>query len=47
VIPEGVETEEQLARLVDLGCDYAQGFLLSRPMPREGIEPLLATPAPV
>jgi diguanylate cyclase (GGDEF)-like protein/PAS domain S-box-containing protein len=41
VIPEGVETEEQLARLAALGCDYAQGFHLSRPMPAAGIEPLL------
>jgi diguanylate cyclase (GGDEF)-like protein/PAS domain S-box-containing protein len=47
VIPEGVETEGQLARLADLGCDFAQGFLLSRPMAPDGIEPLLAAPAPV
>jgi EAL domain-containing protein (putative c-di-GMP-specific phosphodiesterase class I) len=46
VIPEGVETEGQLARLADLGCDFAQGFLLSRPMAPNGIEPLLAAPTP-
>jgi diguanylate cyclase (GGDEF)-like protein/PAS domain S-box-containing protein len=46
VIPEGVETEEQLARLVALGCDYAQGFHLSRPLPPAGIEPLLPLPSP-
>jgi EAL domain-containing protein (putative c-di-GMP-specific phosphodiesterase class I) len=31
-IAEGVETEEQLAELKRLKCQYAQGFLLSRPI---------------
>jgi diguanylate cyclase (GGDEF)-like protein len=31
-IAEGIETEEQLARLKQLMCSYGQGFLLSRPM---------------
>ena len=31
VVAEGVETAAQLARLVELGCDAAQGFLLARP----------------
>lgn len=31
VVAEGVETVEQLTRLRDLGCIYAQGFLLGRP----------------
>jgi EAL domain-containing protein (putative c-di-GMP-specific phosphodiesterase class I) len=30
-VPEGVETEAQLARLSELGCDFAQGFHLGRP----------------
>jgi diguanylate cyclase (GGDEF)-like protein/PAS domain S-box-containing protein len=41
VIPEGVETDGQLQRLAALGCDHAQGFLLSRPLPADGLEALL------
>lgn len=29
---EGVETPAQMARLRDLGCDFAQGYLFSRPL---------------
>ncbi len=31
VVAEGVETEAELARLLDLGCRHLQGFLLARP----------------
>ncbi len=41
VIPEGVETDGQLERLAALGCDHAQGFLLSRPLPAGELEALL------
>lgn len=40
-IAEGVETAEQLALLKELGCDYAQGFLFSKPRPAEEITRLL------
>ena len=33
VIAEGIEDEETLTRLHGMGCGYAQGFLLGRPMP--------------
>ena len=33
VIAEGIETEEELDTLVDLGVPYGQGFLLGRPVP--------------
>ncbi len=32
VVAEGVETEEQWAMLDALRCDYAQGYLIARPM---------------
>jgi len=32
VVAEGVETPEQLAQVRALGCDYAQGYLFSRPV---------------
>ncbi len=31
-VAEGIERTEQLERLKDLGCGYAQGFLLGRPL---------------
>ncbi|RUX25174.1 EAL domain-containing protein [Mesorhizobium sp. M7A.F.Ca.US.011.01.1.1] len=39
---EGVETESQCDYLRKLGCDQLQGFLLSRPVPKQELEDLLA-----
>ena len=38
---EGVETVEQLRILRDLGCDVAQGYLVSRPLAPEALGPWL------
>ncbi|HEV2568649.1 putative bifunctional diguanylate cyclase/phosphodiesterase [Sphingomonas sp.] len=45
VVAEGVETEECLAFLREIGCDIAQGYLISRPVPAEAFEMLLTTDA--
>jgi diguanylate cyclase (GGDEF)-like protein/PAS domain S-box-containing protein len=39
-LAEGIETEEQRRFLLVNGCDLGQGFLFSRPVPAEEIEPL-------
>jgi diguanylate cyclase (GGDEF)-like protein len=43
VVAEGVETDDQLAQLRRLGCDGAQGYLFSQPMPQESVYSLLGT----
>ena len=37
VLAEGVEHEEQRQKLIELGCDYGQGFLWSRPQPVDNL----------
>ncbi|MGA7615605.1 MAG: EAL domain-containing protein [Thermoanaerobaculia bacterium] len=37
VVAEGVETREAWMRLLDWGCDMAQGYYLSRPVPADGL----------
>ncbi|TAF05007.1 MAG: EAL domain-containing protein [Nostocales cyanobacterium] len=42
-IAEGIETPEKLAQLRDLGCDFGQGYLFSKPLAAKSIEDLLAS----
>ncbi len=42
VTAEGVETEKQLNRLVALGCEEIQGFLIARPMKPKALGEFLA-----
>ncbi|MDU9402331.1 EAL domain-containing protein [Pseudomonas sp. zfem004] len=41
VVTEGVETPEQREFLAAHGCDYLQGYLLSRPVPLAELRPVL------
>lgn len=40
VVAEGVETNEQQSLLCDIGCQYLQGFLYSKPIPAHEFERL-------
>ena len=42
VISEGVESEDQLETLREIGCDYIQGFIWGRPVPPEEAAKLIA-----
>jgi diguanylate cyclase (GGDEF)-like protein len=37
VVAEGIETQAVMDRLTALGCDIAQGYLISRPLPAEEV----------
>ncbi|CAN5379926.1 hypothetical protein BH10ACI3_BH10ACI3_25280 [soil metagenome] len=42
VVAEGIESIHQLHQLRNLGCEYGQGYLFSKPLPVADIEKLLA-----
>lgn len=35
VLAEGVEEKNQVEWLIELGCDYLQGFYFSQPVPKK------------
>ena len=41
VVAEGIETEDQLRKLQVLDCNIGQGYLFSRPLPRNEATRLL------
>ncbi len=43
VVAEGVETEDQLSFLKNHRCNFAQGYLISRPIPLADLEQALAS----
>ncbi|MBP6723298.1 MAG: bifunctional diguanylate cyclase/phosphodiesterase [Halioglobus sp.] len=42
VVAEGVEDRQSLEKLRELGCDYAQGYYISRPLPQDKFEAWVA-----
>jgi len=44
VLAEGVETDEQSKLLGEIGCDLAQGYFFSKPLPASEIETMLILP---
>ena len=38
VVAEGVEKEDQLRQLKEIGCDMVQGYYFSRPVPADEFE---------
>jgi diguanylate cyclase (GGDEF)-like protein len=42
VVAEGVETQVQALHLLDLGCDFAQGYLFAPPLPFAELAPALS-----
>jgi EAL domain-containing protein (putative c-di-GMP-specific phosphodiesterase class I) len=41
VVAEGVEDNQQVRLLRELGCDQIQGFYVSRPVPAEDVDAML------
>ncbi|NLT56793.1 MAG: EAL domain-containing protein [Actinomycetales bacterium] len=45
VVAEGIETTQQAGHLREMGCEFGQGFLLSRPVPAEEFVTVARRPA--
>jgi EAL domain-containing protein (putative c-di-GMP-specific phosphodiesterase class I) len=43
VTAEGIETREELTRVIQAGCHRAQGYLFARPLPRGALHDYLAS----
>jgi EAL domain-containing protein (putative c-di-GMP-specific phosphodiesterase class I) len=41
VVAEGVETEEQFAILLEMNCQFGQGYLFSKPLNKTEIDDLI------
>lgn len=41
IVAEGIETEKQMMRLRELGCDFGQGYLFARPQPAADVLALI------
>lgn len=37
IVAEGIETRDQMAALKDLGCQYGQGYFMSKPLPADQV----------
>lgn len=44
IVAEGIETEQQLVQLKNLGCEQGQGYFFAKPLPQKDVEMLLKTP---
>jgi diguanylate cyclase (GGDEF)-like protein/PAS domain S-box-containing protein len=40
-VAEGMETDEQMQKLKELGCEYGQGFIISKPLVRDQADELI------
>jgi len=43
VVAEGIETPQQLQWLKDLGCEFGQGYLFSKPLSKQMVEVMLSS----
>ena len=41
VVAEGVETEEQFAILLEMECQFGQGYLFSKPLNKQKVDELI------